>query len=151
MDWLMEHEDCFLGFRVLIREHPNLPIERVLEQCVHSLPSFFEISKNSSLEEDIKKSFCVLYRHTSIGLQALIAGVSAIHLAIDTPLSADSMENLKIGKWVARNSGELTSAINQIKQLDSEYKIKAQEQAKNSAEEFFSAPTEKKLKEFIGV
>lgn len=151
LDWLMEHEDCFRGFKVLIREHPNVPVNKLLQRCIHPLPPSFEIAGNLSLAECIQRSFCVLYRQTSIGMQALLNGIPAVHLAVDTPLSADPMEELRVWKWVARNSDELSAALWQIRLWDSADRMELQEQAKNFAKEFFSMPTGETLKEFIGV
>jgi len=151
LDWLIEHKDCFEGYEVLLREHPNMPVERLLKGCIHELPASFQIAKDLSFRECIQKSFCVVYRLTSTGMQALLSGVPVIYLEIDTPLRGDPMEDLKIGRWTVRDPDGLKAALEEIRRLDPAYKAKAQEQAKNFAEEFFSSPTDEKLKEFIGV
>lgn len=150
LDWLFEHALIFKDFKVRIRPHPNVPFKKLKEQCLHTIPEYFEVSSDN-LREDLKRSFCVIYRQSSIGIQALLNGIPAIHLAIDLPLPGDSMEELSVGKWVVKTPQELKAAFESIKSLDQQVRYDLLKEAKNFAEGYFSEPTEDKLQDFLEV
>jgi len=147
-DWLCAHADLFKKYIVKIRAHPNVPFEDIQAQSVQKLPDNFIISSNS-LDDDIKSSFCVLYRHSSVGIQALLNGVCAIHLAVDTPLFGDPIEGLSAGKWVANNSSQLRTVLKKVYFLDREEKKRLVILASEEISSYFSKPTNELLDQFI--
>lgn len=150
LDWLFEHALIFKDFQVRIRSHPNVPFEKLKEQCLHAIPEHFEVS-SGDLRGDLERSFCVIYRQSSIGIQALLNGIPAIHLAIDLSLPGDSMEELTAGKWVVKTPRELKAAFESIKSLDQQVRYDLLKEAKNFAEVYFSKPTEDRLRDFLEI
>ena len=92
----------FKDYKIRLRGHPNVPLEKLLAQCINALPDNFHLS-NNDLKADIENSFCVIYRQSSVGIQALMNGVPAIHLNIDAPLSCDPIMDLEVCKWTVRS------------------------------------------------
>ncbi|GAG80742.1 unnamed protein product, partial [marine sediment metagenome] len=93
LEWVLEHAKALSDFKFYIRFHPNISAKRSLDQCINYFPDNVEIS-HKNLTQDIENSFCVLYRHSSVGIQAILNEVPAIYLAIDSPLSGDPIEEL---------------------------------------------------------
>lgn len=148
LDWLIENSDLLVGFQVILRCHPNVPLDGILTQTIGCLPDHFHASVGT-LEDDISHSLCVFYRHSSVGLQAILNGVPAVHLSIDSPLTSDPLRELRQGKWTVFGRSDLKAAIDAVKAFrngDSETHL---EEAGRYARDFFTFPTEERVKQFI--
>lgn len=150
LDWLFEHVGAFQDFKVRIRPHPNVSFDKLKDQCLHSMPECFETS-SGDLREDLERSFCVIYRQSSIGIQALTNDIPVVHLAIDLPLPGDPMEELTAGKWVAKTPQELKAALEEIRSLDRQARHDLLKEAKIFVEGYFSNPTEDRLQDFLEI
>ena len=148
LDWLCAHADIFENFKVKIRAHPNVPMEKVVEQCLSEIPGHFNIAQEP-LKDDLAKSFCVAYRQSSIGIQALSNGIPVIHLKVDLPLPGDPIEELTSGKWVANDAQQLKSAIYAITQLSESRKTELINQARGFLKDYFARPTPETMKVFL--
>jgi hypothetical protein len=148
LDWLMENAEIFRGYDVVLRAHPNVPLKRLLGQCLNELPNHFRRS-DDDLETDLERCFCVVYRQTSVGLQALMNGVPVIHLAIDAPLPCDPIINLKSFKWEVSTPEELVGALQEIALLDEKKMGKSIDVAKEYVNDYFALPNERNLQAFM--
>ncbi|MFC1857945.1 hypothetical protein ACFL9U_07935, partial [Thermodesulfobacteriota bacterium] len=147
LNWMIANADSFRHMNIKIRSHPNIKLTSLLDQCVGKLPANFSISRDD-LDADIRKSCCVLYRQTSVGLQAIMNGVPAIHLNVDAPLKCDPIAGLQEMKWTARTPEDILSALNKIDSFESEEIRSAAARAKEYAREYFCPPTEKNMAVF---
>jgi hypothetical protein len=150
LNWAFENEKIFRDFIVKVRSHPNILISSLLSQCMEAMPANFSISTDS-LKQDLTDSFCVLYRQTSIGLQALTNGIPAIHLNVDAPLVCDPIENLKSLKWSISTGYELSLALNQIKDLGHKKVQNNTKIARAYAQSFFSPSGNKGAAVFLSI
>lgn len=149
LDFIFESSHLFLGEKVILRGHPNVPIENLLKACIFPKPEWFEIS-NGGLMADLEKCSCVIYRQTSVGMQALSNGIPVIHLNIDSPLISDTLfEYNRIGKWTVKNAEELEIALDEIKKLSSADKKMIQENALSFINEYFTLPNTARIKDFV--
>ena len=148
LDWLMEQAEIFKEYKVRLRGHPNVPVEKLLAQCINELPHNFHLS-NNDLKADIENSFCVIYRQTSVGMQALMNGVPAIHLNIDAPLPCDPIMDLEASKWTIHTPEELLAALQEIYSLEENSKIETVNIAKKYAEDYFTVPDKKNIMRFF--
>ncbi len=122
LDYLFENSFVFSPYKVILRFHPNIDKARCLARCVNFMPDNFSVSGNS-LEDDIKESFCVLYRHSSVGIQATLCGVPAVHVSVDCPLSGDPIEGVGAYKWAAHTPRELDSIIRELFEMSAREKL----------------------------
>ena len=148
LDWLIEHAVVFKDYRVKIRAHPNMPLDEILNQCLYILGDNFQLS-NGDIKTDIKNSLCVIYRSTSVGMQAIMNGVPAIHLNINAPLSYDPIMALNSFKWAVQSPEELSNALNEIRSLSPEQKKKDIGIAGNYLKDYFTSPDDKNIKGFM--
>jgi hypothetical protein len=144
----MENVEIFRGYDVVLRAHPNVPLERLLGQCLNDLPDHFRRS-DDDLETDIDRCFCVIYRQTSVGLQALMNGIPVIHLAIDAPLPCDPIMNLRSSKWTVSTPEGLLAAVQEIVLLDARKIEEGVGAAKEYANDYFALPNEWNLQAFM--
>ena len=82
-------------------------------------------------------------------MQALMNGVPAIHLNIDTPLSCDPIMDLEVFKWTVRSPEEFSAVLQDIYSLEENRKRETVSIAKKYAEEYFTAPDEKNIMRFF--
>jgi hypothetical protein len=147
LNWLMQQANLFKGYKVRLRGHPNVPIEMLLTDCICDKPDNFFIS-NSSLKEDIASCFCVLYRQTSVGLQALMNGAPVIHLAIDAPLVCDPIRDFTAFKWTISSPEELSQALQEIHAIELGQMKDAIRLSRAYAERYFAPPDNIKTERF---
>ncbi|MBA7468767.1 hypothetical protein ES707_04020 [subsurface metagenome] len=148
LDWLMEQAEIFKDYKIRLRGHPNVPVEKLLAQCINALPDNFHLS-NNDLKADIENSFCVIYRQTSVGMQALMNGVPAIHLNIDAPLSCDPIMDLEISKWTVSSPEEFSAVLQEIYSLEENQRGEAVSIARKYTEEYFTVPDEENIMRFF--
>ena len=148
VDWLMEQKEIFKGYNIILRGHPNVPVKKVCAQCIHELPDNFYLS-NNDLKADIENSFCVIYRQTSVGMQALMNGVPAIHLNIDAPLVCDPIMDIKVSNWTISTANELSTVLQEIYFLEEYQKIETVRVAKEYAERYFSTQNDQNIMKFF--
>ena len=147
LEWLFESAGWFGDISVLLRFHPNLPAKTMLNQCSITMPGNFKVS-DGDLSRDIKNSICVLYRHSSVGLQAVLNGIPAFYLAINSPLSGDPMEELDAFKWIIREPNELTLVFKKIESIGLKERHDLQIRAQEFSTKYFSAPNSENMKVF---
>lgn len=148
LNWFLENVKILNEYNFIIRSHPNIPVGKLIEQCLYNILENFSFS-TGDLKTDFENCFCVIYRQTSVGLQALMNGIPAIHLNIDAPLSCDPIEKLRNGKWVAREIDQLLSAIEEIKLLSEESSLQAMNAAREYASKYFSEKTDENINVFL--
>jgi hypothetical protein len=148
LNWFLENASILNEYDFIIRSHPNIPVGKLIEQCLYNIPENFSFS-TTDLKSDFEKCFCIVYRQTSVGLQALMNGIPAIHLNIDSPLPCDPIENLRAGKLVVSDTNQLLSAIKEIKSLSEESCLQAMNEAKKYALEYFCERTDENINVFL--
>lgn len=148
LEWILEHLKMLDDFIFCLRFHPNVPAKRIVSQCINRIPDNVEIS-NNSLMQDIEGSLCVLYRHSSVGMQALLNGVPAVYLGIDSPLHGDPLDEFTTYKWSVYSVSELAAALEEIKSSAPEQSDELPGAARKFLQGYFAAPSEGSLKSFI--
>jgi len=148
LEWILEHAEIFRDYHVYLRNHPNVTMESLLDQCIGTLPENFTVSQND-LATDIEKSFCVIYRHSSVGIQAILNKTPVIHISVDSPLSGDPIEECKVGKWSVSSREELVSALDQVKQWNNNTDEALFSEAVRFMKSYFCEPTAERIREFV--
>jgi len=147
LDWLIENAEVFKNYKIKLRAHPNVSLKGLLRQCLKNPPDNFYQSDND-LETEIKDSLCVLYRQSSVGMQALLNGVPAIYLDVDAPLISDPIMSLKACKWRIQTPEELLRAIQEIRSLGFDQRKELINIARKDAKDYFATPDSKNIISF---
>jgi len=148
LDWFLEHSARLNNYRIVIRFHPNINSSRCLSQCIHTLPEHITVSERR-LTEDIDASLCVVYRHSSVGIQSILRGIPSIYVGIDAPLQGDPIAGLCNFKWQARGLENLLFSISSIQNADSGELLKSCAAAQKNLHDFFSLPAPEALDSFL--
>ncbi len=144
LDWIFIVALSLKQERFIVRSHPNISLKFILKQCINDVPNNVNIS-TGNLNDDIKKSVCVFYRHSSVGIQAILNGVPAVYLDIDSPLSGDPIKELNYFKWSVGSKSDFFTILQIIKNLSS---VEAREQlgkARFFLGKYFAEPTAAEL------
>ncbi|MDI6758766.1 MAG: hypothetical protein QMD94_03725 [Candidatus Omnitrophota bacterium] len=136
LDWLYQNADVFKGRPIIIRPHPNVGWDGLIRQCPNYQAGLFSISQQP-LKDDFENAFCVLYRQSSVGIQALRCGIPSIHLKVDQPLCGDPLFGADFGRLVVRNVSELSKALSMVFALRKEI-LSANNSASDFATKYFS-------------
>ena len=148
LNWFFENAKILNEYDFILRSHPNIPVGKLIEQCLYNIPENFSFS-TGDLKNDFENCFCVIYRQTSVGLQALMNGIPAIHLNIDATLPCDPIESLQDGKLVVHDIEQLLSTIEEIKSLSEENLSQAINAAKEYASKYFRKKTDENINIFL--
>ncbi len=150
LDWFAEQAHVFKEHKVILRTHPHVGLSQIQKRCLHQMPSNFELSQNS-LQKDLQRSYCVLYRHTSIGIQAWLNGVPAIHINVNCPLSGDALVEFNKGDLIAGSAQELQKSIEMLRNLNENQRRELIEKARGFVADYFASPTNERLNHFIRI
>ncbi|MCK5214108.1 MAG: hypothetical protein KAR05_01990 [Candidatus Omnitrophica bacterium] len=147
LNWIFDHADVFKDYKVCLRAHPNVGMDMLLSQCLLKKPSHFEVS-GRSLKGDFNKSFCVIYRQSSLGIQALFNHIPAVYLNVDQPLSGDPIEKVRGDKYSVSTKEELQSILQELYQTRDK-KRDGTAGDNRRLKEYFSKPTDQAIESFI--
>jgi hypothetical protein len=149
LDWLFNnYHNLNFEYKIILRGHPNLPVKLLLKKTINNLPENISISSNT-LEYDLCHCFCVLYRHSSVGLQSIINGLPAIHLNIDLPINGDPISNYMNANYVVNDVNELNLALLKIKTLTHSELYSLKLKSIEYSNTYFTPPNRKSHKMFL--
>ncbi len=94
------------------RMHPILPFESLKSQNgnFQNMPINITISRQT-IEEDIARSRWALYRGSTAIIQAVVAGLRPIYLAIPDELTIDPLHEVGAGRVIVKSVAEFHEAI----------------------------------------
>ena len=147
-DWMLLLPKSLKEYHFIFRFHPNMPEGKIMPQMINDIPINVTVS-TGDLKADINKSFCVVYRHSSVGIQSIMNGVPAVYLNIDSPLSGDPIEALDKFKWTVNSEEEFYRVINDIRNMSKEKIQKQRLEAFDFINKYFAKPTPDNLRSFF--
>jgi len=104
------------SYQLRIRTHVVLPLEKIKSQLISDpagLPRV-EISKLSSLQDDLSWADIVIYWGSTVALEALIMGKPVAHYDNGSLLSFDPLFELNDFKWRVTGSSALPGVLDEI-------------------------------------
>lgn len=141
----------YAGINVIIRPHPALPFEKFrahLNFDINSSPGF-SISKNDSVKKDLEMTDIVIYRGSSLSIEALKMGVPVIYIDFNDLLSVDPLFESESFKWVVRTEKKLFDTINNIYDMPDNVRKEKQLKADSYINNYIYKITDKRLNEFL--
>lgn len=136
-------------YKVILRSHPFMPVEMIIEPYNLRLANNFQISKGLRFEEDLKDTSLLVYTDTTASMDALICGVPVVHLDIKEPLSIDPLFNLNSLKWTVSDKEGLCRIIDYVSNMDEKEYLEKYNDAMAYLRRYFYPVEEKYLREFI--
>ena len=136
------------AWELRIRPHPTIRLEEALALLpIGKTQLQFTVSEGS-LAEDLAWADVVLYASSTIGLEAVSAGVPAIYVDLADILDTDPMGGWTEFKWIARKPKDLSTVLFEIEGLtDAQYQVR-QQHGLAYAQGYFYPMTEQHLRVF---
>ena len=135
---------------ITIRAHPVLPFRKFQHRLnfdVESNPKI-TVSGNTSVEDDLKKADVVVYRGSTLAIEALMMGIPVIYIDLGDILSVDPLFECKALKWVVRTEKELVDAIETINSMTDDEHMDKWTEAKKYLNDYFSEINDERLNTF---
>jgi hypothetical protein len=137
--------------RVVIRPHPALPyrdFKKYLSFNVEDCNNI-EISKNDSVSADLESTDAVIYRGSTLALEAIKMGIPVFYVAQSDIINVDSLFDFSGLKWTVRTEKELADSIRIMYSMDP---VEYDEKLRASQEfigRYIHEITEERLQEFL--
>ena len=139
------------NIKVIIRAHPALPFDKFsgdLDFKLESAPHF-EISDKPSVIDDLNRSDIVIYRGSTLALEAVKTGLCAIYIDLEDLIPVDPLFGLNDLKWKVKTPDDAKMAVNAAFSLDNEEYSKKFLAAAEYLEDYFLEVTKEKMDLFI--
>lgn len=138
------------NLKVIIRSHPELPFEKYrkyLNSDIMMRPHF-SLSEHISIRDDLDISDILIYRGSSVAIEALKTGLAIIYVKLQDIVSVDPIFDNHSLKWIIKDENELKNAIEEIFTMNKgEYEKKLHE-AHDYLKKYFYEVNDERLKEF---
>ena len=151
MNYVIKQLMLHTKYHLTIRMHPVLPINSIKHDLDYNIDTIqnITISRNKSLLDDLKMADIVIYRGSTVCLEALYMGIPIIHFDDGSFLSEDPLFLSNSLKWIVTKNDKLTNVIESICDLDNSSKIKQMEKVRVFISNYFHPITEKNLQKFL--
>ena len=106
-------------FKVVIKCHPMMPWEKISGDLKIRFPEHFVIS-NRPISELLKESDALLYMGSTTCIEAMAAGVPAVHVESDFSIDLDPLDFSPEARPCARNPGEVVGCVDEAIAMDEE-------------------------------
>jgi len=136
------------GLKIRIRPHPLISISPFLKDLRNSGLDL-EITKATSVEEDLRRSDILLYVSATVSLEALSLGMPVIYLDVDPLLSRDPLFDMHTLKWSAKRPEDIKEVISIIDGMGEAEYAEKQRAASDYVERYLSPVTDDCLKKFV--
>jgi hypothetical protein len=135
------------GITVRIRPHPTLPLGQALEVLAPAVTFPFEVS-NGTVDQDLEWADVVLYASSTMGIEAVRAGIPAVYMDLGDILNSDPMEGWTEFKWIAKRPSDLLPVLSDIQMRgEAEFTLR-QRHGREYAEAYLAAVTDERLQVF---
>ncbi|MBN1431641.1 MAG: hypothetical protein JW931_02605 [Methanomicrobiaceae archaeon] len=139
------------GVKVIIRAHPALPYEKFAKDLVFRIDSVphFEISDKPSVMDDLNRSDIVIYRGSTLALEAVKTGLYAIYLHLGDLIPVDPLFGLSALKYTIKNPEEVKKALNSVYSKNTSEYLKEADEASSYLDDYFHKITEDNMDIFL--
>jgi hypothetical protein len=109
------------------------------------------ISDGGMIDKDFEKVSVVIYRESTVALEAIAFGLPVICFQSHPIISFDPLFELHDFKWDVDESVKLEPLLNQIIEMDDGSFLKSKQKAKLYIEDYFQKCTDEKMSMFTNV
>ncbi|WAC04334.1 MAG: hypothetical protein OS112_07645 [Methanoregula sp.] len=137
--------------QVVIRPHPALPYRDFKKNLVFDagVCSNFSISKNDSVRADLDATDAVIYRGSTLALEALKMGIPVFYVAQSDIISVNPLFDFSGLTWTVRTEKELADAITMMYAMDPAEYIPKLRASQEFIDRYIARITDDRLQEFL--
>ena len=134
---------------ICIRPHPTIPLGKAIELFPKGYIDFPYNVSTGTVQNDLEWADVVLYASSTIGLEAVAAGIPAVYLEIGDILNTDPLGGWLDFKWISSDPSRLLFILAEIEAL-SESDFNARQQLGFAyANAYLTPVTDQTLKSFV--
>jgi surface carbohydrate biosynthesis protein (TIGR04326 family) len=111
---VFEHRD---EYKILIKCHPTMPFEKISGHLNIKLPKHFTVS-DKPVAELLMESDVLLYTYSTTCVEAIAAGVPALHVESDLMIDLDPLDFNPGTRLSARNPEEIVKRVEEAIAMD---------------------------------
>jgi len=135
-------------YEIVIRPHPAIEFESALK--IYTPENFtYIIETGKSIKESIAEAGVVLYASSTLGIEALAAGVPVIYADFGAFLNSDPLNWFRAYKWSCSDPNNLEITISLALSGDDRHSERERADARQYAADYFYPVNEENLKPFI--
>jgi len=140
-------------YEIIIRPHPILPMTKLKKNIQIDYSKFknVNISDGGLIDKDFEKVSVVIYRESTVALEAIAFGLPVICFQPHPLISFDPLFELDDFKWNVDETVKLEPLLNQIIEMDDKSFFEASQKAKLYIKEYFHECTNEKMSMFATV
>lgn len=139
------------NLEIIIRPHPILPmseLDKYINKDYKKL-EYVKISSNDSVLSDLENVSAVIYRESTVALEAISLGIPVICFRSHQNISYDPLFELNDFKWNVDESVKLKLILDEIFNLNKQVYNSSKKQAKLYINNYFENCTDHKMSLFI--
>lgn len=139
------------AYQVRFRTHPVLPLSRIEHKLDGRVADVdhFELSRKTSLKQDIEWADAVLYWGSTVSLEALKLGKPVIHYETDSLLSYDPLFECRHLKWSVSERDSLSETLETIHSMEDGPFERENAEANTYLNGYFHPVTPEALSKFV--
>jgi hypothetical protein len=140
-------------YEIIIRPHPILPmtkLKKYIKINYSKLENVF-ISEGGSINLDFEKVSVVIYRESTVALEAIAFGLPVICFQSHPMISFDPLFELSDFKWTVDEAVKLEPLLNQIIEMDDDNFNDVKQKANLYIEDYFQKCTDDKMSMFTNI
>lgn len=136
-------------WEIAIRPHPTISLPEASLRLPGESVGFPHRVSKGSLADDLAWADAVLYASSTVGLEAVGAGVPAVFMDLGDILSTDPMDGWSDFKWIVREPADLKTVLDDIAQLSDEHYERRQQAGCDYARAYLHPVTDAGLEAFL--
>jgi hypothetical protein len=137
--------------QVVIRPHPALPYQDFKKNLFFDAEacSNFSISKNDSVRTDLDTTDAVIYRGSTLALEALKMGIPVFYVAQSDIISVNPLFDFSGITWTVHTEKELADAITMMYAMDPAEYVTKLRASQEFIDRYIARITDDRLQEFL--
>jgi len=153
VNYILNELSHYNNYEIIFRPHPILPMAKIDKhiQIDYSKLKNVYISDGDLISKDFEKVSVVIYRESTIALEAVVFGLPVICFHSHPVISFDPLFELYDFKWNVDESIKIEPLLNQIFEMDDGSFFKAKQKANLYIEDYFHKCTNEKMSMFTKV
>lgn len=152
VNFLLEALGGAVRYKVIIRPHPVLPLEKMRQylSCPPNyFPQQFSVSIKKDVTEDLLAADILLYDSSTVCLEALAMGIPAVYIDLKRPVNYDPLFGCAYLKRSASSAQDIDAAADFFTNLPPEEFRRQQEAAREYVRSYFYPVNEANLQAFV--
>ena len=149
--FLFQALDGSEAYDTVLRPHPIDTADRIMVDSGMHLSAFktLKFSQNQSLGRDLENADVLVYKGSTVAIEAGYLGIPLVHVDLNSLLNNDPLFEVDHLKQVVRTPEELVVALDRVARLDEGDYLQESAALRNYIDEYFVRPTEDSISAFL--